>query len=316
MPRIWEPNRWYSLLRFYVDAFTRASYSRLRTEGTLPQEGALIIAPNHCNTLMDALVVLQDRRAATVCGARADIFQKAGKALRFLRILPMARHRDGLAIQRNSYATFDEVEDTLAHGVPFCMFPEGRHTPGREVQPLRKGIVRIALRSAASRHTLIVPAGLSYSHFFRFRGSAQLRYGAPLDVNTFLEQHKDLEEQTLTAAILEDLHGRIQALVPSQAPAWKPRWWELPLWPLAAVLALPIWLPAEILCHKIADKAFCNSVRFLAKLVLTPLALLIWGILGFVLLPWWLSAALLVLYLVSYSIFYDGLLVLRRSDLF
>ena len=308
MPKIWEPDRWYTLLRPYVDACTVASYSSFRVEGSLPEEGALVIAPNHCNTLLDALVVLQSRKAATVFGARADIFRKAGKALRFLKILPMARQRDGLAIQRESYKTFEEIEDTLGAGIPFCLFPEGKHTPGREVQPLRKGIVRIALRSAALRHTLIVPAGLNYSHFFRFRGSALLRYGAPLDVNAFLEKNAALDENELSASLLEELHGRIQGLVPAEGPAWRRRWWALPFWPLTALLALPLWLPAEWLCHKIQDKAFCNSVRYLVKLFLTPRVVLIWAVVFFLLLPWWLALALLVLFLFSYSLFYDALL--------
>ena len=312
MPKIWEYNRWYALLRRYVDACTRASYCRLDQEGSLPQAPGVIIAPNHCNTLMDALVVLQSRPQATVFGARADIFKKANKALRFLRILPMARQRDGLAIQRESYATFDEIEDTLANGVPFCMFPEGRHTPGREVQPLRKGIVRIALRSAASRHTVIVPAGLNYSHFFRYRGTAMLRYGEALDVNAFLQAHADLDEAALTAALLETLRQRIQALVPADGPAWRPRWWALPLWPVTALLALPLWLPAELICRKIQDKAFCNSARYMVKLLLTPVAFLLWALLLFLLLPGWLALPLLVLYLFSFSLFYDALLTMKR----
>lgn len=314
MPKIWERNRWYSLLRNYVDGFTRSSYSRLRVEGRLPQADAVIVAPNHCNTLMDALVVLQSSHEAMVFGARADIFKKAGKALRFLKILPMARLRDGLAIQRESYASFDEIEETLAAGVPFCLFPEGRHTPGREVQPLRKGIVRIALRSAASRHTLIVPTGLNYSHFFRYRGTATVRFGEPLDVNAFLAAHAGADENALTAALLATLQERIQALVPPEGPAWRRRWWVWPLWPLAAVLALPLWLPAECICHKIADKAFCNSARFLVQLLLAPLVFLLWALLFFLLLPWWAALLLLALYLISYNLFYDGLLTLTPNQ--
>ena len=49
-------------------------------------------------------------------GARADIFRKpaASKALRFLRILPMTRERDGLRTVTGNYKTFDEIDDALA----------------------------------------------------------------------------------------------------------------------------------------------------------------------------------------------------------
>lgn len=309
MAKIWEKDWLYGFLRPYVDECTRGSYSSLRVEGSIPEGPAVILAPNHCNTLLDALVVLQSRKAPTVFGARADIFRRprAARALRFLKILPMARERDGLASQRSSYGSFDEIEDCLANSVPFCLFPEGRHTPGHEVQELMKGVIRIALRSASLRHTVIVPTGITYSHFFRYRGRCLVRYGEPLDVNAFLEGNSGLTEKELTDALLADLRSRIQSLVNPErlsAPqAW--RWLLLPLWPVAAILSLPLWLTAEAVCARLGDKAFANSVRFLVKLFLTPVFFIIWAVLWAFLLPWWACIALLVLFLFSYSIFYD-----------
>ena len=90
MSKIWEKDRLYSVLRPYVDACTKYSYNKAHVRGSLPEDGAVIIAPNHTSTLMDALVILRSRKAPTVFGARADIFAKplAARILRFLRILP------------------------------------------------------------------------------------------------------------------------------------------------------------------------------------------------------------------------------------
>ena len=295
MAKIWERDRWYAFLRPYVDYCTKESFGRVKVKGSIPDDGAVLMAPNHTNTLMDALVVLQSRKERTVFGARADIFRKAGKALRFLKILPMARQRDGLQTLRQSYGTFDEVEDTLDHGVPFCMFPEGHHTPGRELQPLRKGIARIALRSAKTRKTYIVPVGINYAHFYRYRSAVEMVYGPALEIDP------DMDEKQL----LQDLHQKMSSLVFNEAPQWHYRWWLLPFWPVSAILSLPMWLTAEILCRQIKDKAFCNSVRFLVKLLLEPILLVIYAILAFIFLPWWLALILLVWFLFSYGIFYD-----------
>ena len=85
----WKHNPWYTLLRPYVDACTRFSYRHARVEGkeNIPEDAAVIIAPNHCNTLMDALVVLRAHKGPTVFGARADIFDNKTVAsiLRFLQ---------------------------------------------------------------------------------------------------------------------------------------------------------------------------------------------------------------------------------------
>ena len=313
MPKIWEHNRAYSLLRPYVDYCTRASFGIFKAEGELPDNGAVIIAPNHTNTLMDALMVLQTRREPTVFGARADIFRKplANKALRFLRILPMTRERDGLRSVTDNYQTFDEIDDTLAHNVPFCLFPEGRHTPGREVQPIQKGIARIAFRSAAQRPTVVVPTGINYGDFFHYRRFVHIKYGEPLDVNAFLAAHADLSEAEQYQAFREELHQRLSGLVWASAPSGKLPVWQrillFPFWLLAAVLSLPMWLTAEVLCSKLADKAFCNSARFLVRLLLWPITGIIWAVLLFCLLPWWLALLLLLYFLPSYSLFYDAM---------
>ena len=90
MREFWDKDRLYSTLRRYVDFTTRRSYRRITVEGALPPDTdgiATIYAPNHTNTLMDALVVLQLRRGGTLFGARADVFRKPviARILHFLK---------------------------------------------------------------------------------------------------------------------------------------------------------------------------------------------------------------------------------------
>ena len=138
--KIYEKDVWYDILRPYVDWCTRHSYSRIEVRGreNIPTDGAVIIAPNHCNTLMDALVVLQSFKNESVFGARADMFKRPliAKAMFFLRILPMVRQRDGLRNVLKNYESIDTITETLEHGVRFCMYPEGRHRPAPSLLPL------------------------------------------------------------------------------------------------------------------------------------------------------------------------------------
>ena len=76
MSKIWGKSIGYNLLRAFADPNTRASYHKANVNGELPQDVAVIIAPNHTSTLMDAMVVLRTRKEPTVFGARADIFKK------------------------------------------------------------------------------------------------------------------------------------------------------------------------------------------------------------------------------------------------
>jgi len=335
MSELWEKNKLYSFLRHYVDWCTRRSYSSLKVEGTLPEDGrAVIIAPNHCNTLMDAVVVLQSRRAEMTFGARADIFHNptAAKILHFLRIVPIARKRDGLRSVAQNLEIIPVILDILAHDVPFCIFPEGRHRPMYSLLPIHKGVVRIALKCAAERPTVIVPAGLNYSDFFHFRGDCTLRYGAPIDVNRYVEEHKALSKPDLYDSLSGELRQRISELIlyipddenyearlAELRPPRRRKWWEIPLAVLSApmfivcaLLSLPLWVTAEAICRfKLKDKAFSNSIRFLVRLVGEPLFFLIWAIIAFILLQPLAAAGCMVIYLFSYSVFYDWLNLVR-----
>ena len=87
--KIYEKDFFYDGLRPIVDWCTRNSYNKIEVRGkeNIPADGAVIIAPNHCNTLMDALVILQAFKDESVFGARADMFKSPflAKAMFFFR---------------------------------------------------------------------------------------------------------------------------------------------------------------------------------------------------------------------------------------
>ena len=89
MKKTYEKDWRYLALKSWCDMTVRSLFSTIDSEGweNVPTDGAVLLAPNHCNTLMDALVVLQDPKDATLFGARADVFRKPilNKFLRFLR---------------------------------------------------------------------------------------------------------------------------------------------------------------------------------------------------------------------------------------
>ena len=322
MSKIWEKNFGYSCLRLIVDTCTKYSYNKAHVVGTLPTEGAVIIAPNHTSTLMDALVILRSRKAPTVFGARADIFKKplVAKILTFLRILPLARLRDGAQSVMHNLEVFEIVDDVLDHGVPFCIFPEGRHRPMHSLLPIGKGIARMAFASAQKRHTYVVPTGIEHGSFFRYRYPCTVTYGEPIDVNAFLRAHEGSTEGKTFMDFRNELGEKIKGLITyvpddeNYAAAWaaakparKPQRLlaalTAPLFLVAALLCLPMWVTAEALCRKAQDHAWNNTIRFGVKLVLTPVMLLFW----LLVMPGWWKLLAGVLFLFSYSFFYDWL---------
>lgn len=342
MVEIWEHNNTYSFFRHWVDFCTRRSYRKIETVGTLPEpEGrAMIIAPNHANTLMDALNTLQLRKEGTVFGSRADIFRKPMIAaiLHFLRMVPMARrNRDTEEEVARNRETMQEIDRVLAHGMPFAIYSEGTHRTKHSLLPIRRGIAHIAFTSAIQRPTIIVPVGLDYSDWFHYRAQLRIKIGQPIDVNALLPSTEGMSESERDHVLQDRVYEELSKLIfflpddetyderLSAAKAALPRpkrgrdilqaVLSFPLFVVSAVLSLPLWGLAEYLCHfKVKDRAFRNTARFGVRLIGWPLFLIIWAIVFFLTMPWYLSAALLLLYIPSYSIFYDWTNLVRGQQ--
>ena len=146
--KIYDSDFMYRSLRHIVDFFFRRSYKKLLRVGKdrIPQDQAIIYAPNHCNALMDALAILDMDRRHKVFVARADIFQNPllAKFLTFLKIMPIHRVRDGFRSVLAGEETIEKSIEVLNNQVPFCILPEGTHRAMHSLLPLGKGLSRIA----------------------------------------------------------------------------------------------------------------------------------------------------------------------------
>ena len=196
--KIQDYDFFYAFLRHYVDLALKLSFRTVRYVGLerIPKDGAVIYAPNHTNALMDALVILAMDRQPKVFAARSDIFRNPilAKVFTFTKILPMMRMRDGFDEVKKNRAVFEKAADVLCDKVPFCIFPEGTHIPKCSSLPLAKGIFRIAFQVKelmADTPLYIVPIGMRYGNFFRFRSTVRVQVGEPINVGDFLAAHSD-----------------------------------------------------------------------------------------------------------------------------
>ena len=392
--KIQDPDGWYSFLFNYVRFSVNHSYRKIHYVGleNIPKDGAIIFAPNHTNTLMDALVVLCYDHTPKVFVARADIFKNPvlAKIFHFLKIMPIMRQRDGFQAVKKNQEIINKSVDVLKDKIPFCIFPEGTHQAKYSSLPLSKGIFRIAFQANELMPDVplyIVPVGICYDDFFRFRSTIRMEFGKPINVGAYLAEHAELtaQEQTngMKDLLTERLHDTLfhipndddyratyevciamepfemEALlkadkhmepVEAQFQAHKRTLEHILAWknenpdkaqkllelgkeasekrqkkgidfesasvkkPLTAriprllltLLTLAYTLPASLLASpaiglcqflftKLKDKAFWNSIRFVVNLVLWPLLVLIYGIVGFCLLPWqWALVAILL----------------------
>jgi 1-acyl-sn-glycerol-3-phosphate acyltransferase len=176
----------------------------------------LIFAPNHQNALMDALAVLFTQKGHLIFLARADIFRKKTIAsiLYFLKILPVYRMRDGFSSLKGNDEIFAKTIDVLKNKNGLVILPEGDHAGFRRLRQLKKGICRVAFQSdEATGFTLkikIIPVGIEFSNYTRYRQVLTVVYGKPIEVSEFFGLYKESPERALNelrARLSEKMKG-------------------------------------------------------------------------------------------------------------
>jgi hypothetical protein len=152
---------------------------------------------------MDALAVLFTHKGQPIFLARADIFKRKTIAaiLYFLKILPVYRIRDGFRSLKGNDEIFLKTIDVLKNKNGLVILPEGDHAGFRRLRQLKKGICRVAFQSdEATGFTLkikIIPVGLEFSNYSRFRQVLTVAYGKPIEVSEFFDLYKVSPERAL-----------------------------------------------------------------------------------------------------------------------
>ena len=190
----------YQLLKKYVDFWH--NYIFYRKVIAIGKDNAdfsvpTILAPNHQNALMDAMAVIGTTDRQLIFLARADIFRKKfiARILYFLKMLPVYRIRDGFDAVKQNDDTFRDTLRVMKNRNGVVILPEGNHATFRKLRQLKKGICRIAFQTAEASgfdtEINIVPVGLEYSHYWRFRQVLTVVYGHPIHVSEYYDSYRE-----------------------------------------------------------------------------------------------------------------------------
>jgi glycerol-3-phosphate O-acyltransferase / dihydroxyacetone phosphate acyltransferase len=168
----------------------RIYFQRIEVTGLehVPLDTPVIFVLNHPNALVDPvfLLCLAPRRVSFL--AKAPLFRMPviGYLVKALDSLPVYRRQDEGADVTKNEETFVAARRLLAKGGTIGICPEGVSHDEPGLRPIKTGAARIALAAASTgavNNLKIVPAGLYYTSKTRFRSSALLYFGAPLNVN-------------------------------------------------------------------------------------------------------------------------------------
>jgi glycerol-3-phosphate O-acyltransferase / dihydroxyacetone phosphate acyltransferase len=173
-----------SLARVLLGLF----YERIDVVGAerVPPTGPLIVAANHHNSLVDAMLLLAvvPRRLRTL--ANAPLFRNPllGPLLRLLGALPVHRRQEAGDDPARNATLFAATTATLGAGGAILIFPEGRTQPEPVLLTLRTGAARMLLaaeQGSAAASTTLLPVGLVFHEPGTFRtGRALVMIGMPV----------------------------------------------------------------------------------------------------------------------------------------
>lgn len=222
MSKAWENSRSYLLVKRYVVWSFRQYYSKVIIKGqeNVPETGPVIFAPNHLNALMDALAILSlpPFRLPKLFLARADIF-KLPKAvvnfIRFAKILPAYRIRDGYDQLDRNRETFEEAENALLNNASIGIMPEGNQGEERNIRPLVKGIFRIAFGAQQNmppgKSVKIIPLGVEFGDIIEYQRSLVIHIGRPIDISEYMPLYTENQVQA-TNELKSTLRNALESL--------------------------------------------------------------------------------------------------------
>ncbi len=196
----------YWLLQCYAKLCFRIYYRKVEVvnKNRIPLNQPVILAPNHQNALMDAMVLVCKTPFQSVFLARADIFKgkRMTRFLTFLNIMPIYRMRDGIENVKRNDEVFEKTLQVL-HNMrnPLGLFAEGNHGDKRRLRPLVKGLFRIGLQAQEKYGNLpavkIVPVGIDYGHYQHFRSTLFVNVGEPIEVSSFNNTYRENPVQAI-----------------------------------------------------------------------------------------------------------------------
>lgn len=217
----------YVLLRAIAGVALRWYYRDIQVEGLerLPRHRPLLLAVNHPNALVDALLIgwIAPRRVRIT--AKSTLFTNpvADRLLRWIGVVPLHRASDAAEIGvrsdplRNREA-FRSVRDALRSGDSVLIFPEGKSHDGPTLAPLKSGAARMALYAAGSagvEELAIVPIGLTFERKDTPRTRVLVQIGEPI---VMADWHAPAG-RSAAEALTDEIDARLRAVTLNYASA-------------------------------------------------------------------------------------------------
>ena len=211
----------YRLVRAVTRLLLSLFYRRIEVVGRerLPASGPMIVAANHHNSVVDAMLIVAVSPRPVMVLANAPLFRHPlmGPFLLLLGAVPVNRRLEAGDDPRKNEAMFAAAIRALRAGGVMLIFPEGRTQPVPTLLPVKTGAARILLGAETAADgpfgVTLLPVGMVFRDPGTFRSaSVQINIGEPVATADVIAAHRAQPVEAvreLTARLAEAIRARI-----------------------------------------------------------------------------------------------------------
>lgn len=152
----------------------------INNKEVLKHKGPLLLAANHPNSFLDAIILCTLFDGTVYSLARGDAFKNnlAAKFLTLFKMFPVYRVSEGVENLEENYKTFEQCKIVFSSNGLVLIFSEGRCINEWRLRPLKKGTARLAISSWQQGINLkVLPVAINYSSFRRFGKNIHICFG-------------------------------------------------------------------------------------------------------------------------------------------
>ncbi len=311
----------YKLLHFpaKIALLIWCRHLRINSKYISNADGPLLIAANHPNSFLDAILLCSIFKQPIYSLARGDAFKNnfVAKILRGLNMFPVYRVSEGVENLEENYKTFDDCIKIFKKNGIVLIFSEGKCINEWNLRQLKKGTARLAITAWEQGIPLkIIPTGINYHSFTNFGKNVQLNFGENISLENIGFKNDDVfgtKIQTFNTVLKSQLEKLVIQIKPVDENKIKQAFEikvsfikKISLFVLALggyILHAPLYLPIQKFAFKKFGKIdHYDSVVVGLLFLLYPFYLLLIAIIVYFLMGgWWWSSVFILIPFTAWS---------------
>ena len=184
----------------------------INDRAVLKKQGPLLLASNHPNSFLDAVILDILFKKPIWSLTRGDVFKNKfiSRILTALKMFPVYRVSEGVENLNNNYETFENCKKVFRAKGVVLIFSEGKCINEWHLRPLKKGTARLAISSWEENIPLeILPVGINYSSFRRFGKNVIINFGSIISRNNIHSDTEGMRYQVFNNKLSEQLKSLV-----------------------------------------------------------------------------------------------------------